>query len=31
MGFFDAGNLYPDYILWIDTPDMQYVSFVDPK
>jgi hypothetical protein len=31
MGFFDAGNFYPDYILWIDTPDKQYVSFVDPK
>ena len=31
MGFFDAGNFYPDYILWIDTVDKQYVSFVDPK
>ena len=31
MGFFEAGNFYPDYILWIDTPEKQYVSFIDPK
>jgi len=31
MGFFEAGNFYPDYILWIDTPDVQYISFIDPK
>ncbi len=31
MGFFEAGNFYPDYILWIDTEDVQYISFVDPK
>ena len=31
MGFFEAGNFYPDYILWIDTPETQYISFVDPK
>jgi hypothetical protein len=31
MGFFEAGNFYPDYILWIDTPDRQYISFIDPK
>lgn len=31
MGFFLAGNFYPDYILWIDTPDVQYLSFIDPK
>ena len=31
MGFFEAGNFYPDYVLWIDTPDAQYVSFIDPK
>lgn len=31
MGFFEAGNFYPDYILWIDTPDVQYITFVDPK
>jgi len=31
MGFFEAGNFYPDYVLWIDTPDVQYISFIDPK
>ena len=31
MGFFEAGNFYPDYILWIDTQDVQYISFIDPK
>jgi hypothetical protein len=31
MGFFEAGNFYPDFILWIDTTDAQYLSFIDPK
>lgn len=31
MGFFEAGNFYPDYILWIDTAEKQYISFIDPK
>ena len=31
MGFFEAGNFYPDYILWIDTDDTQYITFIDPK
>ena len=31
IGFFEAANFYPDYILWIDTPEKQYVTFVDPK
>lgn len=31
MGFFEAGNFYPDYILWIDTLEVQYISFIDPK
>lgn len=31
MGFFEAGNFYPDYVLWVDTPDVQYISFIDPK
>lgn len=31
MGFFEAGNFYPDYILWIDTEEKQYISFIDPK
>ena len=31
MGFFVAGNFYPDYILWIDTAEKQYITFIDPK
>lgn len=31
IGFFEAANFYPDYILWIDTADKQYISFIDPK
>jgi len=31
IGFFEAGHFYPDFILWIDTPDKQYISFIDPK
>jgi hypothetical protein len=31
MGFFEAGNFYPDFILWIDTPRVQYLNFIDPK
>lgn len=31
MGFFEACNFYPDFILWIDTPEVQYISFIDPK
>lgn len=31
MGFFEAGNFYPDFVLWINTPNVQYISFIDPK
>lgn len=31
IGFFEAANFYPDYILWIDTPDKQSITFIDPK
>ncbi len=31
MGFFEAGNFYPDFIVWIVTGGRQWVSFVDPK
>jgi len=30
IGFFEAGNFYPDFILWLLVPERQYVSFVDP-
>lgn len=31
MGFFEGGNFYPDFVLWIDTANVQYISFIDPK
>ncbi|QGJ68653.1 Type III restriction-modification system restriction subunit R [Planctomycetales bacterium 10988] len=31
IGFFEAGNFYPDFLLWLLTDDNQYVTFVDPK
>jgi len=31
IGFFEAGNFYPDFIVWILAGGRQYVNFVDPK
>ena len=31
VGFFEAGNFYPDFVLWFINGEKQYVSFVDPK
>ena len=31
IGFFEAGNFYPDFILWIVEGDRQFVTFIDPK
>ena len=31
IGFFEAGNFYPDFILWLLVGGKQYVSFIDPK
>jgi hypothetical protein len=31
IGFFEAGNFYPDFIVWLLVGDTQYVTFVDPK
>jgi len=31
IGFFEAGNFYPDFILWLLVGNRQYVSFIDPK
>lgn len=31
LGFFEANNFYPDFILWIVDGERQYVTFVDPK
>ena len=31
MGFFEAGNFHPDFILWLLEDGQQQVIFVDPK
>jgi hypothetical protein len=31
VGFFEAGNFYPDFILWLLRDAHQYITFVDPK
>jgi hypothetical protein len=31
VGFFEAGNFHPDFILWLLAGGKQYVIFVDPK
>lgn len=31
MGFFQAGNFHPDFILWLDGGDRRYLTFLDPK
>ena len=30
IGFFEAGNFHPDFIMWLLREDKQYVSFVEP-
>ncbi len=31
IGFFEAGNFYPDFMLWRIAGDRQRITFVDPK
>jgi len=31
IGFFEAGNFYPDFILWLVMGNQQRIVFVDPK
>lgn len=31
IGFFEAGNFYPDFIMWIIKHNKQYITFIDPK
>lgn len=31
IGFFEANNFYPDFILWVNDGKRQHVSFIDPK
>ena len=30
IGFFEAGNFYPDFILWAVTGEQQVVAFIEP-
>ncbi len=31
IGFFEANNFFPDFILWLVIGEKQYVAFIDPK
>ncbi len=31
IGFFEASNFYPDFILWLLSGTRQYINFIDPK
>ena len=31
VGFFEAGNFHPDFILWLLVGGRQHIVFVDPK
>ncbi|WP_456323203.1 DEAD/DEAH box helicase family protein [Hydrogenimonas sp.] len=31
VGFFEAGNFYPDFIMWLIRDSKQYIVFIDPK
>jgi hypothetical protein len=31
LGFFEASNFYPDFVLWILRDGKQYINFIDPK
>jgi hypothetical protein len=31
VGFFEAGNFHPDFILWLIVGSSQFIAFVDPK
>lgn len=30
IGFFEAGNFYPDFLLWKIKDDTQYIAFIEP-
>lgn len=31
LGFFQAANFFPDFLLWVQDGDCQHLAFVDPK
>ncbi len=31
LGFFQAANFYPDFLLWMQDEDCEHLAFIDPK
>lgn len=31
VGFFEEGNFYPDFIMWVIDDNKEYITFIDPK
>ncbi|MGB0766169.1 MAG: DEAD/DEAH box helicase family protein [Phycisphaeraceae bacterium] len=31
LGFFQASNFFPDFLLWVHASDVEHLAFVDPK
>ncbi|MEI4770489.1 DEAD/DEAH box helicase family protein [Psychrobacillus sp. FJAT-51614] len=31
IGFFEANNFFPDFIMWLIHDEKQYITFIDPK
>lgn len=31
LGFFQASNFFPDFLLWVEDGDREHLAFVDPK
>lgn len=31
VGFFEANNFYPDFVMWLIYNNKQYITFIDPK
>ena len=31
LGFFQAGNFFPDFLLWVQDGERQHLAFIDPK
>ncbi|MDY7032149.1 MAG: DEAD/DEAH box helicase, partial [Thermodesulfobacteriota bacterium] len=31
IGFFEAGNFYPDFIMWLFADEKECINFIDPK
>lgn len=31
LGFFQAANFFPDFLMWVQDGDVQHLAFIDPK